>query len=321
MTRLARQTFASLAVPNYRRFFFGMLVSASGTWMQTVAQGWLVLELTGSGTAVGLVTAAQMLPMLVGGMWGGVVADRFDKRRTLLASQTGMAVVAASLAAVTIAGVVELWMVFTAAVLTGVCNAVDHPTRHSFVSELVGPDRLTNAVALNSAAFNSARTIGPGLAGGLILVGGTGTCFAVNAVSYLAVIAALAGMRTDELHRGRPAGRSPGQIRAGLRYTLRSPELRPVLLLVAIVGTFAFNFQVLLPLMARFTFDGGPGMLGLLTAVFGAGSVVGALAAAARGRPRPGFVAGACAVFGLLMLALAAAPNVGVAVAVLVALG
>ena len=313
MKGIARQTFASLSVRNYRVFFLGMLVSASGTWMQSVAQGWLVLDLTGSGTQVGLVTAAQFVPMLLGGVWGGVIADRFDKRRILFVSQSILAVSAGLLALVTLTGIVQVWMVFACALLTGVGTVIDNPTRQAFVSELVGPDRVANAVALNSAMFNAARIVGPALAGLLILVAGTGTCFAYNSLSYLAVLFSLTRMRPEELHRGAPTGRKPGQVRAGLRYAWATPELRSTILLVAIVGTFALNFTVLTPLLVRTTFDAGPGTLGILTSCMGAGSLVGALVAAARAKPTPKVLVGAAGALGVVMLGVAASPTLLVA--------
>jgi MFS family permease len=309
MTRIARQTFASLAVRNYRVYFFGMLVSASGTWMQSVAQGWLVLQLTGSGTAVGLVTAAQFVPMLLGGVWGGVIADRFDKRTTLFASQGVLAFAAAILAVITLTGVVQVWMVFACALLTGCATVVDNPTRQAFVSELVEPHRLANAIALNSAMFNAARIVGPAMGGLLISIAGTGVCFAYNAVSYLAVIVSLTLLRTAELRRSAPTGRGKGQVRAGLRYAWATPELRSTILLVAVVGTFTLNFTVLMPLLIKFTFKQGPEALGLLTSVMGAGSLVGALVAAHRSKPTPKLLVGAAGALGLTMLAVAGAPN------------
>ena len=313
MTRLARQTFASLAVRNYRLYFSGMLVSATGTWMQQVAMGWLVLRLTDSGTAVGLVTGMQFVPMLVFGVWGGVIADRFDKRRTLVATQAAMAVVSAGLAAVTLLDVVTVPMVFVAAFLLGCATVVDNPTRQSFVSELVGPDRVANAVALNSSMFNAARIVGPAMGGVFILLGGTGLCFAYNAVSYAAVIVAVLAMRPEELHNRTQVARKGGQVREGLRYAWRTPELRSTILLVAVVGTFALNFTVLLPLLARFTFDAGPGTLGVLTSLMGAGSLVGGLTAAARSRPTPAVLVGSAAALGLLMVGVAVAPNLAAA--------
>jgi MFS family permease len=318
---LARQTFASLSVHNYRVFFLGMLVSASGTWMQSVAQGWLVLQLTGSGTAVGLVTAAQFVPMLLGGVYGGVIADRFDKRRILFVSQSILGVSAGLLALVTLTGVVEVWMVFACALLTGVGTVIDNPTRQAFVSELVGPDRVANAVALNSAMFNAARIVGPAMAGAVILVAGTGVCFLYNALSYVAVLFSLTRMRPDELHRGQPTGRAKGQVRAGLRYAWATPELRSTILLVAVVGTFALNFTVLTPLLVEFTFDAGPGTLGLLTSAMGAGSLVGALVAAARSKPTPKLLVVAAGSLGVVMLGVAAAPSLPVAFVLLALTG
>jgi MFS family permease len=313
MKGIAKQTFASLQVRNYRVFFLGMLVSASGTWMQSVAQGWLVLQLTGSGTQVGLVTAAQFVPMMLGGVWGGVVADRFDKRRTLYVSQTILAIAAGLLAVVTLTGVVQVWMVFACALLTGCGTVIDNPTRQAFVSELVGPDRVANAVALNSAMFNAARIVGPALAGLLILVAGTGTCFAYNSLSYIAVLISLTLLRPDELYRGKPTGKAKGQIRAGLQYAWATPELRSTILLVAIVGTFALNFTVLTPLLVKTTFDAGPGTLGILTSCMGAGSLVGALVAAARAKPTPKVLVGAAGALGVVMLGVAASPTLLVA--------
>lgn len=313
MKGLARQTFASLSVRNYRVFFLGMLVSATGTWMQSVAQGWLVLQLTGSGTAVGLVTAAQFVPMLLGGVYGGVIADRFDKRRILFVSQSILGVSAGLLALVTLTGVVEVWMVFACALFTGVGTVIDNPTRQAFVSELVGPDRVANAVALNSAMFNAARIVGPAMAGLVILVAGTGVCFLYNALSYVAVLFSLTRMRPEELHRGKPTGKAKGQVRAGLRYAWSAPELRSTILLVAVVGTFALNFTVLTPLLVEFTFDAGPGTLGLLTSAMGGGSLVGALVAAARSKPTPKLLVAAAGSLGVVMLGVAAAPTLLVA--------
>ncbi|MEA3077231.1 MAG: hypothetical protein QOF60_2139 [Actinomycetota bacterium] len=321
MTRIARQTFASLAVRNYRIFFFGMLVSASGTWMQSVAQGWLVLKLTDSGTAVGLVTATQFVPMMLGGVWGGVIADRFDKRRTLFVSQSILAVAAAALAVVTLTGIVQVWMVFACALFTGIGTVIDNPTRQAFVTELVGAERIANAIALNSAMFNAARIVGPALAGLLILVAGTGTCFAYNAVSYMAVIVSLTLLRPHELQRGQPVGRAKGQVRAGMRYAWATPELRSTILLVAVVGTFALNFTVLMPVFVSDTFHAGPGTLGLLTSAMGAGSLVGALIAAARSKPTPRLLVTSAFALGVVMLLDAASPTLTMAVPMLALTG
>jgi MFS family permease len=320
--RTAAQTFRSLAVRNYRLYFFGQLVSMSGTWMQSVAQGWLVLRLThDSGFALGLVTALQFLPVLLVGAWGGVIADRFDKRRTLLCTQTSMAVFAAILAAVTLAGVVQLWMVYATALLLGLGNAIDSPTRQAFVSEMVGPEDLPNAIGLNSAIFNGARVIGPAGAGILITLIDVGPCFAINAVSFAAVIGALWRMRPAELARQVPVARAPGQVRAGLAYAWRTPELRSTLLLVTVVGTFALNYGVVLPLLAKVTFHGDAGTYGLISSGMGLGALVGALATAARKGPTPRLLVTSCIAFGALLTAASVAPTLSVALPILVLSG
>jgi MFS family permease len=314
MTRvkaLSSKTFRSLRIRNYRLFFFGQLVSMSGTWMQSVAQAWLVLKLTGSGVALGFVTALQFLPILLFGVWGGVIADRVDKRRALIATQTAMAAVAAILATVTATGIVELWMVYVCAILLGTANMVDSPTRQAFVTELVGPAEVPNAVGLNSAMFNAARVVGPALAAALIVGVGIWPAFALNAVSFVAVIGGLLAMRPAELFRSAPVAAAKGQAKAGLRYVWQSETLRSTLLLVALVGTFALNFSITMPLMARYAFHKGAGTFGLLTSFMGLGSMVGALVTAARSRPTTRLLLGAAVAFGVLMLLAAAAPTLG----------
>ena len=211
-------TFRSLRVRNYRLFAGGQVVSLSGTWAQRVAQDWLVLELSGSGTALGLAVGLQFLPVLLLGLYGGVLADRHDKRRLLLAAQAAMGVLALVLAVLDLTGAVRLWHVYVLALGLGVASAVDTPARQAFVSELVAPADLPNAVSLNSATFNAARIVGPALAGALIAAAGTGWVFLANGLSYLAVIAALAALRPAELHPVRRAARAPGQTREGLAY-------------------------------------------------------------------------------------------------------
>jgi MFS family permease len=302
-------TFRSLRVGNYRLYFYGQLVSTSGTWMQTLAVGWLVLRITGSGFAVGLVTALQFLPMLLISSYGGVIADRRDKRKTLVVTQSGMALCAAGLAAVTLGGVVQLWMIYLLTFLSGVFNAIDNPVRQSFVSEMVAPADLPNAVALNSAMFNTSRIIGPALGAVLIELIDVGPCFAFNAISFGAVIIALLMMRPNELYLGQPVGRAKGQIREGFRYVWHTEDLKMTILLMAVVGTLAFNFTVVLPVMAKFVFHGGAGTYGWLTALMGAGSLIGALASASRLNPTRRLLVGSCLVFGVFMTAAALAPT------------
>ncbi len=316
-----RRSFDSLAVPNYRRYFAGQLISLSGNWMQTVAALWLVLSLTGSGVAVGATTALQFLPMLLFGAWGGLLADRFPKRRLLIATQALMALPAIGLFAVTATGVVAPWMVFLAVFAMGAVNAVDNPTRQSFTIEMVGDDRVVNAVSLNSVIVQSARIVGPAIAGLLIAAFGVAPSFALNALTFVAMILALRGMDPAQLRAAPRAARERGAIRAGLRYVRATPELAVPLALMALVGTFGFNFQVVLPLLARFSFDGGAGTYAALVSAMGVGSVAGALVTGARGRTGPRLIAGAALAFGAAALLAAAAPRIAIEAIALVALG
>jgi MFS family permease len=308
-------------VRNFRLFVFGHLVSSTGTWMQQVGQDWLVLRLTDAPLPLGITLAFQFAPMLVLGAWAGLVADRLDKRRLLLATQTAMAVLALVLGLLTATGAVRLWMVYTLALLLGIATAFDMPARQAFVSEMVGPDRLANAVGLNSASFNTARVIGPAVAGLLIAVIGIAPAFFLNAVSYLAMIGALLAMDPDRLYRRAVVERGRGQIRAGIRYVWATPALRSTIVLVAVVGMLGLNYRVAVPLLARFAFDGGPGAYGALAAVMAAGSVAGALTVARRGRPTRPLLIGSVAAFGLLSFAAAVAPTLLVEAVVLFPIG
>jgi MFS family permease len=316
-----RRSFNSLEVPNYRRYFVGQLISLSGTWMQTVAALWLILSLTGSGLAVGLTTALQFLPMLLIGAWGGLLADRVPKRRLLITTQILMAVPALGLFLVTATGVVAPWMVFLAVLGMGTVNAIDNPTRQSFVYEMVGPDRVVNAVSLNSVIVQSARIVGPALAGVLIAVFGVVPCFGLNALTFVAMIVALWGMEPERLYAGPVAEREPAAIRAGLRYVLRTPELAVPLALMALVGTLGFNFQVVLPLLAKFSFDGGATTYAFLVSAMGVGSIAGALVNGHRGRTGPRLIAGGALAFGLLALLSAAMPTLALEIPALALLG
>jgi len=316
-----RRTFRSLRVRNYRLFFFGQLVSLTGTWMQQVGQDWLVLRLTDQALPLGVTLALQFAPMLVLGAWAGVVADRLDKRRLLLVTQAAMASLALVLGVLTATGAVRLWMVYVLALLLGCATAFDMPTRQAFVTEMVGPDRVTNAVGLNSAVFNSARVVGPAVAGVLIATVGIAPAFLINAVSYLAVIAGLLAMDPARLHRLPPVDRAGGQVREGLRYVWSNRVLRSTIALVAVVGALGLNYRVALPLLARFTFGGDASAYGALASIMAAGAVVGALAAARRGRPSRALLLGSVAVFGLLSFAAAAAPTLIAEAVVLAPLG
>ena len=321
MTAALRRSVSSLSVPNYRRYFAGQVVSVSGNWMQIVAEVWLILQLTGSGAAVGVVTALQFLPILLFAGFGGMLADRLPKRRLLAMTQAAMVVPALSLFALYATGAVEPWMVFALVFLRGTINAVDNPTRQSFAIEMVGPDRVVNAVSLNSVIVHSSRIVGPALAGVVIALWGVGPCFVINAFSFAAMIAALWAMNPRELETAPVVPRERGALRAAFRYVWQTPALRVPLLMMALVGTLSFNFIVLLPLLARFSFDGGPSAYAGLMTAMGIGSVLGALVAGARGRVSNRLLVVSSGAFGAFILVLALAPTIEVAAAALVPLG
>lgn len=305
---------------NFRLFFLGQAVSVTGTWVQQVAFAWLVLRLTGSAVALGVVTALTFTPVLVLGAWAGVLADRYDKRRILLATQAAFAALALALWALVAADAARLWMVSVLALLQGVVTAVDTPARQSFFAEMVGAEHLTNAVSLNSAVMTGTRIVGPAVAGLLIAGVGLAACFLVNGVSYLAVIGGLLAMRPEELHRA-PTPRDGGRLRAGLRYVWATTELRTPLLVMAAVFTLSFNFQVLMPLLAERSFHGDARTLGWLLSSAGIGSLAGALVMARRARPDPARLMRAAVAFGALSALAAAMPSLWAVYAALVAVG
>lgn len=319
--RLANSTFGSLRVRNYRLYFIGQVVSVSGSWMQRVAQSWLVLHLTGSGVALGVVSALQFLPMLVLGAWGGVLADRIDKRRLLMVTQAVMGLLALALGTVTLTGQVRLWMVYLLALLLGLVTAADNPARQSFVMEMVGRRQLTNAISLNSTVFTGARVVGPAIAGILITLVGTGWCFVINALSFAAVVLALVAMDPAKLQRPVAAGRRRGQVMEGLRFVWSRSDVRVPLLVLAVVGTLALNWTVILPLLARNTFHGDASTYGLLFAVLGLGSLAGALFTAGRREPSASLLLISLGAFGLFMLAAALAPTLPLEIAALIPTG
>jgi MFS family permease len=297
-------TFRSLSNRNYRLYASGAVVSNVGTWMQRVAQDWLVLQLThNSGTALGITTGLQFLPILLLSPYAGLVADRFPKRRLLQVTQLMLAVPALLLGLLAVTGVAQSWHVYVLAFVFGIGSAFDAPTRQSFVSEIVGPDDLTNAVGLNSASFNLARMVGPAVAGVLIAALGsgvpaTGAVILVNAVSYGAVIFSLQRMRDSELNSTAPAERGKGMIRDGVRYVVRRPDLMLILTIIFFAGTFGLNFQLTSALMATEVFHKGAGEYGVLGTTLAVGSLSGALLAARRGRIRHRLVILAAVAFG-----------------------
>ncbi len=321
MTAALRRSFSSLGVPNYRRYFTGQLVSLSGNWMQMVAEAWLILTLTGSGIAVGALTAAQFAPFLLFAAFGGLVADRVPKRRLLTYTQAAMALPALGLFAVTVGGVVAPWMVFVTAFARGSINSIDNPARQSFVIEMVGADRVVNAVSLNSVIIHSSRIIGPALAGALIAVLGVAPCFALNALTFGVMIVALRSMEPELLRPAPRAEHEPGAVRAAIRYVARTPALAIPLAMMALVGTLAFNFQTVLPLLAHFTFGQDASGYALLLAAMGAGSIVGALATGARGSTGPRLITLSAGAFGFFGLIAAVAPTFPLEIAAMVPLG
>jgi MFS family permease len=315
------RTFRSLRIHNYRFYFFGQIVSLTGTWMQSVGQAWLVLQLTGSGVALGATAALQFAPILVAGPWGGVIADRVDKRRLVTWTQAAAGALALTLGLLTLFHVVRLWMVFVLAFLLGVVNLVDMPARQSFIIEMVGPEDVANAVSLNSVVVNGARVVGPAIAGLLIATVGIAPCFLINAASYLGVIAGLLAMDAARLNRTPPVERGPGQLRAGLRYAWSKLELRVPLLMMAAVGTLAYNFSVVLPLLVEETFGAGAKAYGVLFSFMGLGAVLGGLVIATRSRATPPLLVGAALGFGAAIGVAAVAPNLGLVMAAMVPVG
>ena len=313
--------FSSLRIRNYRLFFLGQVVSNTGTWMQRIAQDWLVLSLTGSATAVGITTALQFLPMLLLGLYGGVLVDRLPKRPTLIVTQSAMALTGIALAALTLTGHVQVWHVYLAALFVGLATVLDNPARQSFVSEMVGPGQLQNAVSLNSANFQSARLVGPAVAGLMITGVGTGWAFLANGLSFVAPITGLLMMRARELHVVERAPRRKGQLREGLHYVAGRPELIWTIVLAGFVSTFGFNFPVFLSAFADDVFDAGAGSYSLFNTLMAVGSLAGALLAARRGTARMRVLIAGAVAFGTMEIVAAVAPSMWLFAVLMVPIG
>ncbi len=314
---IAGRTFSALRTRNYRLYFASQAISFSGNWMQLVAQSWLVLELTGSGTTLGTVTAMQFLPTLLLAPVGGMIADRVDKRRLIMLTQTIAGLLALLLGIVTLTGAVELWMVYAIAAGFGAVTAIDNPARQTFVMEMVGPDQVSNAITLNSVVVNAARAVGPAVGGVIIATVGIGQCFVLNAASYIAVLIALVLIRRDELHPSARSPRAPHQLRDGFRYAWRTGPIRTTLVMLVIIGTLTYEFSTTLPLFAEFTFGAGAGGLAAMTALMGVGAVVGGLVVAASGPPTPQRLVNVAAAFGVIVCLLALSPTIVVSYVVL----
>ena len=315
--------FRALESPNYRLWAGGALVSNVGTWMQRVAQDWLVLTVltNHSGTAVGITTALQFLPMLLLGPYAGVLADRYRKRVILLWTQTAMGICGLIVGVLVVTGVAQLWHVYLAALALGLAAAIDGPARQAFVSELVGPDKLSNAVALNSASFNSARLTGPAIAGVLIAWIGTGPVFLLNAASFVAVIVSLCRVKASELEPATPVARGKHQLTEGLRYVRQRPDLVLILLMVGLLGAFGLNFQVTNSLMSTAEFGMGPEEFGFLGSIMAVGTLGGALLAARRSGPRLRFMLGGALSLGAFTVLASIAPSFWIYAAVLIPVG
>ena len=314
--------FSALSVRNFRLYFIGQLISISGTWMQSVALGWLVLQLSGSSIDLGLNIAVQFVPMLFFGAYGGLIVDRFEKRRILFVTQSSAGLLALVLGVLVSLHHATLTDLFILAALLGTVNLVDMPARQSFVQEMVGRERIANAVSLNSVLMNAGRLIGPGIATGLLTFMGTAACFYFNALSFGAVLLALALMNPAEFLPMRTVEREKGQVRLGLAYVRRTPLLRDVIIAVAVVGTFAYNFTVTLPLLARTTFHAhSAATYGLFTAAMGAGAIVGGLFVAYRQRPTRRMLATVLLGFALTLTCTTFAPSAFVAALLLVPAG
>jgi MFS family permease len=299
----------------------GQAISMSGTWMQTIAQSWLVLKLTNSGTALGIATALQFMPILLFGLWGGVIADRFPKRTLLYLTQSTSGVLALILGILVATGTVRLWMVYVLALCLGLVNAVDNPTRQAFVFEMVGKDEVRNAVTLNSSQVSLSRVIGPAIAGALIATVGLAPCFIINGLSYIAVLISLFMMRADQLHTAPPVASRKGQLLEGFRYVTSTPELWNILIIVAIIGTLSYEFQVSLPLLAQFTFRSNAEGYAALTSAMGIGAVIGGVLTAGLKKMSQRATVNAALIFGASILFVAIMPNLTLAVAAMVIVG
>jgi MFS family permease len=320
-TRRRASTFAALRVPNFRIYLSAHAVASTGTWMQNIALEWLVLELSGSPAAVGIAMACQFLPMLLIGMYGGVIADRYPKRVVLMVTQTLNGLLSGALAVLTITGHVRVEHVYLFALAAGLVFVVDNPTRQVFVNEVVPQRYVRNAIALNAAVFQTSRLVGPAVAAVMIATVGTGWAFAANALSYLAPLAGLLLIRSADLLPTPAVERAPGQLRSALRYVAARPHVAWTIVLVGVVGTFGLKFPVVLTAMADETFAGGAELYGLFNVVLAVGSVAGALVAGGRTHTRLRTIVLAGAAFGAAQFAAALAPGLGVFLVALVAMG
>lgn len=312
LKQISKKTFSSLAIYNFRVYFIGQAISLSGSWMQTIAQDWLVLKLTNSGTQLGLVSAMQFLPILLFAPLGGIIADRFDKRKVLFLTQSVSGLLALLLGIIVLTGSVQIWMVYIFAGCLGLVNSLDNPVRQSFVSEMVGKDKVANAVSLFGTEVSLARAVGPAIAGVVIATVGLGLCFIINSISFVAVIIVLAMMRSSELYRNQlppDIKLKKAKFTDGFKYVLSSPILFDTLLMMAIIGTFTYEFSVSLPLLAQKTFQGNAASYAILVSATGIGSIFGGLLGANKQKTNQERLIAIAFLFGLSFLFVAFMPN------------
>ena len=309
LRRISTKTFSALEVPNYRLYVYGQGISLTGTWMQMAAQSWLVIQLTHSATMLGIIVALQTLPVLLLAPYGGLIADRVDKRKATIVAQALMGLQALTLGILTITGNVHVWEIGVLAVVLGINNAFEGPARQSFMLELVGGEHLRNAVSLNSTMVNMARLVGPAIGGLMIAAVGTGWCFMFNAVSFIAVISSLMRMDKSQLDPVPPTPRTKGQVREGIRYVRGVPRLVIPLMMMGIVGCFTYEFQVSLPYLAQHGLHAGPAAYGFMTAAMGAGAAVWGLVVATKGKTGIRTLVLSCIAFGTMMTFATLAPT------------
>ena len=321
LKQFSTQTFSSLKVRNYRLYFIGQGFSHAGNWMQVVGLGWLVLQLTGSGTMLGIVGAFRFAPMLLGGPFAGIIVDRFDKRRILYVTQSSFAIVSLALAFLVYTDLIQIWMLFVSAVLFGLIDVIDNPTRQTFVHEMVGQENLRNAVTLNSTEANVARAIGPMIAGTLIATVGIAFCFLANSVSFIALITMLSFMSKKDMHTEEREEKPRGHLLESISYAASVPVIKTVLIAMAVIGTLAYEFQVSLPLLAQGTFAGAAADYAALLSAMGAGSVAGGLFAASRRKTAPHEFVASAFFFGLSIGITAIMPTLSLAIVGMVFVG
>jgi MFS family permease len=318
---VSAHTFSSFQIPNFRKYFLGQVISTSGTWMQNVAQGLLILQLTGSGTALGILVALQFLPLLFFGSFAGVIADRFSKRKIFSITQSIFVLLAILHGLFVVLGLREVWMVYTLGLCLGLVTAIDNPTKQSFIFELVGKDQIKNAISLNSVMVNTAKVIGPAITAILVPLVGLAWCFFLNAVSFIAVLFVLYKIDASKLHTVTRLTQVKGELTKGLRYAVKTPTIRNVLLMMVIIGTFTFEYQVILPLFAEFTFHEPSTGYAILMTAMGVGAVAGGLYSASRRKTSMKSLIVIAFLFGCIMLLASVTPNLLVASIVMIPLG